>query len=331
MAAGLELTSEKAICAKCGLAFGRRKGNFSVCYGTNYRGIGHLHICKDCVEEMYGEYLAQCKDVKMATRQMCRKLDLYWNERICEQVMLKSATKTTMTQYIAKINTATYAGRSYDTTLIEEGTLWNFSSNVEQEEEKAIMPQEDEDIEVSPESIEFWGPGYSKQQYHMLDQRLNYWKSRLPHTDEDFDIGTETIIKQICALEIDININRAANRSVDKQLASLNTLLGSANLKPNQKSNEESALEKLPLGVMAKVIEGRHPIAEPSERFKDVDGISKYITTWYLGHAGKMLGEDNVYSKLYDRAVQKLRVEHPEFDDEDDDEFLYNVFGGDDD
>lgn len=322
--------TERVICTKCGVAFGRRKGNFYTCYAESYRGIGYLPICKQCIEEMFQAYLAQCRDMKMAVRQMCRKLDLYWSEDLFRLVEAKNTARTVMIQYLGKINNANHAKKSYDTTLMEEGLLWNFELvppvvDYPEPNEKQEEPKATKSPKVPAKVMAFWGQGYTPERYKALEDRLDYWKTRLGiNKDADFDIGTEAIIKEICGLELDIVAARTDGRPVDKLLATFNALLGSANLKPVQRANEENALEKKPLGVIAKIIEGRHPIAEPDPKWRDVDGIREYILTWYVGHAGKMLGEQNVYSKLYDEAIAALRVEHPELDDEeDDDEFLY--------
>ena len=108
------------------MQYGRRKGNFPVSYAALHKGVGYAPICKDCIDAMYNTYLAQCKDAKMAVRQMCRKLDLFWSESVFETVMSKNTTRTVMTQYMAKINSITFAGKSYDDSLSNDGTLWSF-------------------------------------------------------------------------------------------------------------------------------------------------------------------------------------------------------------
>lgn len=67
------------------------------------------------------------------------------------------------------------------------------------------------------------------------------------------------------------------------------------------------------------------PIPEPDPELQDVDGIKKYITVWFFGHLCKMLGLNNSYSRLYTDEIEKLRVDRPE-DEFDDDELLYEAF-----
>lgn len=332
----IEVHSANAICSKCGTAYSRHKGYFPVSYAVLHKGVGHTHVCKDCIDEMYNGYLAQCNNAPDAVRQVCRKLDLYWSDKVYQIVARKSTTRSMMTQYIAKINTVSYAGKSYDDTLSEEGTLWNFGRNETYGEvcDAATSDEPDEaeqeilEIEVSDEAKAFWGPGYTPDMYASLEQRRLYWMSRLP---EDIDIGTEAIIRQICSLELDINRDRAAGRPVDKSVNALNTLLGSASLKPAQKKGDaDSVLDDTPFGVWIQRWENQKPIPEPDPELQDVDGIIRYISIWFLGHLCKMLGIKNTYCKLYEDELKKMRIERPEYDDEDDETMFNDIFGGDD-
>lgn len=342
----LEMSSDRAICSKCGTAYGRRKGYFPVNYGLLYKGVGHLSICKECVDAMYDSYLAQCKDAKLAVRQMCRKLDLFWSDNVFEVVSRKSSTKTMMTQYLAKINTVTYAGKSYDDTLSTEGALWTFGEKDAPEItyaaealERAVHESDTQSESVSiedipPDVIEFWGTGYEDDpnMYVLLEQRRRYWIDNLPDGIE-LDIGTKAVIRQICFLELDINRDRAAGKNVEKSVTALTSLINSSILKPAQKKTEDidAATQNTPLGVWIYRYENERPLPEVDEDLRDVNGILKYVFIW-LGHVCKMLGKKNGFSRLYEEEMHKWRVQKPEYDDEEnDEEFLSDVLSSDED
>ena len=59
------------------------------------------------------------------------------------------------------------------------------------------------------------------------------------------------------------------------------------------------------------------------------DGIVRYISTWFLGHLCKMLHIKNSYSRMYEDAIEKLRVDRPELDEEDDEDLFNDIFGDD--
>lgn len=325
----IEMSSDVAICSKCGKKYSRRKGFFPVSYAILHKGIGHIPVCKECIDTMYNTYLAQCNNAKDAVRQLCRKLDLYWSESVYDLAQRKSTTRSMMTQYIAKINTVSYAGKSYDDTLSEEGTLWNFTPEINEEsvEVADVTPIEAVEIETPEEIIAFWGSGYSDEMYRELEQRRQYWMSKFPEGIE-LDVGTEALIRQICSLELDINRDRIAGKSVDKSVNALNNLLGSANLKPaQQKADGDNAQENTPFGVWIRRWETQRPVPDPDPELEDVDGIVRYISIWFLGHLCKMLGIKNTYCKLYEEEIAKMRVDRPEYEDEDDETMFNDIFG----
>lgn len=331
----IEVSTDKAVCCKCGIAYGRKKGYFPVSYAELYKGTGYMPICKDCVDKMYNRYLSQCNDAKTAVRQMCRKLDIFWDEGVFEYTMKKSSTRSVMTQYIVKVNSVTYAGKSYDDTLSSEGSLWSFGKTAsplirEQAAYENVKASDDNDDDlegIDDSVIAFWGTGYSAEMYRELEQKRKYWTSRFPEGTV-LDVGTEAIIKQICGLELDISRDRAAGRSVDKSVGALNSLLGSANMKPAQKKDDaDGTLESTPFGVWIRLWENSRPIPEPDPEMKDADGIIKYVLTWFYGHLTKMLGIKNARSKLYEDEVERLRVDRPEYDGEDDETLIGDIFG----
>lgn len=326
--AAIEVNASSSTCRKCGTAYGRLKGYFPVSYSYLYKGTGYLPYCKDCVDGMFAAYLQECKDSKVAVRQMCRKLDLYWSEKVYEAVERQNSTRSMMTSYITKINAVKLASKSYDDTLREEGALWL--------EPKAYANMEtvitgvdisDEALNVSDDIVLFWGPGYTPSMYMELENRRKYWMSKYPQ-EAELDIGTEALIRQICSLEIDINKARMEGKPIDKYVNSLNTVLGSANLKPTQKKEDADAeLEKMPLGVGIQKWEYSRPLPPTPKEKRDINQVIKNITTWYLGHACKMVGIRNSYCKMYEDAMAELRVENPDHAEEDDDTLLNSVFG----
>lgn len=324
----IEMESEKAICFRCGTAYGRRKGYFPVSYAALYRGLGYLPFCKNCVDAMYNEYLAQCGDAKQAVRQMCRKLDLLWNESAFDSVERKATTRTMMTNYITRVNNYAYAGKSYDDTLSTEGTLWSFKRQPGQKEQTIVRistePGSDVSIDdISDDIITYWGPGYTPDMYQDLEQRRTYWVNNLPDGIV-LDVGMEARIRQICSLELDINRMRAAGKATDKQAAQLSKLITDMNLDPSSRGEDNAAFDKTPFGVWIDRWENKRPVPEPDEELRDADGIVRYISTWLLGHLCAMFGVKNKNTKLYEDKIAEMRVER-NVTDEDDDEDVFNL------
>lgn len=307
----IEISSDRAVCFKCGRAYGKWQNVFSVSYSASHKGVGHLPVCKECVEKLYNDYLSQYGNSKDAVKQMCRKLDLYWNERLFELAEKRSSARSLMTQYLSKVNSITYAGKCYDDSLSEDNSLCVYSQGMEGD----LTSENDSDYIVSQDVINFWGRGYSSDMYSQLEQRRSYYMSKFP--DKELDVGAEALIRQICNLEVAIAKDSAAGRSIDKSINSLNTLLGSLNLKPAQRKDNDINEEMLntPLGVWIYKFEQKRPLPEEKD---DDNKIKKYMFTW-MGHLCKMLGIKNGYTKLYEDEIDRLKVDKPEYDGDEED------------
>ena len=217
----LEMNTDKVICPTCGTGYSKRKGFFPVSYGELYKGLGYIPYCRSCIDKIYSQYLAQCKDSKMAVRQTCRKLDLYWNESIFDSVVKKSSVRSLMTQYIVRINSVSCAGKSYDDTLLDEGILWSFDTTQVAAEPQDIEPDEADESntadepDIPQEVIAFWGTGYSKEMYEQLEQRRKYYSSKFPDAFSDAggnDIGSDVLMRQLCNLEVSISKGRCCRK-----------------------------------------------------------------------------------------------------------------------
>lgn len=319
-----------SLCCRCGKSYSRKKGNYLTSYAQLYKGTSYLPYCTSCTDEIFLSYLERGAEPRDAVRQMCRKLDLYWSQKVFDSVDAMTVPSRAFNQYLRKISTMTYAGKSYDDTLREEGALWEWSDNPKLNKnahkisQTDIQAVEDED-EISKEDIAFWGSGYnSKSVYDELNQKYEQWTSNLG----ELDPAEQSIYKQICVLEYTINKDSAAGKSIDKHVNALNQLLGSANLKPAQKKAEEAeaGFDSTPFGVWIARWEKDLPIPEPDPEFQDVDNVVRYIEIWFKGHLSKMVGLKNSYSKMYEDEINKLRVERPEFEGDDDEAFFVDIF-----
>lgn len=319
-------TNQKFYCFRCGSAFGRQKGFFPVSHSPMYRGTGYLPICNDCVEEVYEGYLAKFRDERAAMKRLCMKLDLYYNDTIYSAVERSVGVNSKVRNYIGKTNLIRYIDKTYDDTIIEDERAAASQKTVTaQIADNANLT---ETIEVPENVIQFWGPGFSPERYLQLEERYQYWVSELPKGIV-LDIGTKALLRQIVNAELEVNRLREAGESIDKAQKTLQDLLGSALLKPaQQKEQPDAELENMPLGVGIQKWELKRPLPETPPELKDQSGMIKNITTWFLGHASKMVGLKNSYCKLYEDAIAKLRVERPDLDEEDDDTLLFDIFGG---
>ena len=245
------------------------------------------------------------------------KLDLYWSPTICAATNRGSVAKSFVRSYIGKTNVNSCLGKTYDNTIEEEQQALKDPSSAFEESEAERKANR-----ITKTIVSFWGDGFTPDYYKELEARYKSWTSSLG----ELDPAERAIYRQICMLEVRISRDSAAGKPIDKHVNSLNALLGSAKLKPAQKSDGDIALDNMPFGVGIKKWENTRPVPEPDPEFQDVDGIVRYVSTWFLGHLCKMVGIKNAYSKLYEEAIENLRVTNPEFEDEDDEALFDDVF-----
>lgn len=325
-AAPLKEQPDKYFCTRCSRSFTKQKGNFPGSQSPMFReNNGYLTICRHCVDEMYQHYKDVLGDEEAAIRRICLKFDIYWNKKIYAMLKRTSTTNSRVLSYISKANLYQFVGKTYDDTLDEEDNSISVQptlSDTGSEENSA------EDFSViTPEVKEFWGADFPPNFYMELERRFKYWCG---DTDRSkMDVSDCAFIRQVCMLEVTIARDSALGKPIDKNINTLNTILGSANLKPIQKAKDESAganPEAVPFGMWIKRIEHTRPISEPDPELQDVDRVVKYINVWFFGHLCKMLKIDNKYSRLYEAEMAKLRVERPEYEDEDDEEIIEDIY-----
>ena len=316
---------DRYFCTRCPREYTKQKGNFPASQSPIYKeNGGYLPVCRHCVDEMYQHYKDVLEDEKAAIRRICLKFDIYWSEDIYKMLVKTSTTNSRVLSYISKSNLYQFVGKTFDDTLDEEAAEESVITYLPPNHENC--DQDDEQI-IPTEIVEFWGVGFSPSFYIELERRFKYWSGDADRNT--MDVSDCAIIRQICMLEVTIARDTAAGKSTDKSVNALNSLLGSANLKPVQKKKEESLdaiTESTPFGVWIRKIENTRPISDPDPELEDVDGIRKYVSVWFLGHLCKMLKIENSYSRAYEEEMSKLRVERPEYEGEDEEAIFEDIF-----
>lgn len=327
------LTDERTefFCSRCGKRYKRQKSNFPASQSTLFKGNGgYLTICNNCIDELFEHYKAALGNEADAIRRICLKFDIYWNPEIYSMLNKASTSQSRIRAYNSKTNLYKYIGKTYDDTLDEEyenELITQEEAEARKEAERAeyeasiirsVEPVFDdkEELVVDEGIIKYWGTGLPPERYIELEDRRAYWMTQYPEGTV-LNPGEEGLLRQICILEITINQDSAAGKSIEKSVNALNTLYGSMNLKPSQKKDTEE--NYIPFGVEIQRFEDGDPIPEPDEDFKDVDGLRHNILTWFLGSLCKTAGIKNKYSDMFDEEIAQYTVERPQYDDSDDD------------
>lgn len=168
-----------------------------------------------------------------------------------------------------------------------------------------------------------FGSGFTEADYVFLQDQYDDWRAR---TQVDSK-AQETYVMQICLQLLDIDKDRKNGKDVTNKLKALDALMNSANLQPKQNVNN-AATDSLSFGQMIEKWENEEPIPEPSEEFKDVDGIGKYIRVWFTGWLCKALGIKNSFAAECEEYVKQYEVTKPEYQEEGSSDEIYSQLFG---
>lgn len=330
------------LCTRCGREHTRQKGLFPYSYSPLFReNNGFVPICTVCLDELLERYKGRFPSEADAVRRLCMICDLYWNRALYETIKKNEqdgqAGLSVIRTYISKLNLSRYNGKTFDDTLDEEHlAAMNIPVPEKPEKPKAEeTPAKKEKKSVtlpggapkpSTETILFWGSGLAPEIYQELNLRYQRWTRNLP---KPLDDGTEGLYKQLCLAEVNVVQNMAAGKNIESSQKVINDIMARLNITPEQQVEEDDTLgiETTPMGVWIRRWEDKRPLPDEDEDMKDSAGIIRYINTWFLGHIGRMLGIKNIYTKMYDDEIARYRIERPEIADEEDDDFIVDLFG----
>lgn len=302
MVRGKTVEKIKITCSSCGKE--KVPNDFYTSHSPFHKHTGKLHVCKECVWGFIGE---DTEKLKIALRMIDKPflvgiLKSSQNEGI-------ETNKHFIKLYMKNIVMLQYKDLSWDDSDFEGHRN---SKSINKHLSKIDIEEDTVDLDVNDikHLKGFWGKGYELDDLIWLQTEYEDWTNRYECDSK----GMETLIQEICKQQLDINIRRSNGEKVDQQLKTLQDLLGSSNLKPVQETGANAA-EQESFGTLIKKFEREKPIPEPDPKWKDVDGISKYIKTFFFGHMAKALGIENKFQDDYDEEISKYTVE--QVDDED--------------
>lgn len=285
-------------------------------------GIEH-YGCKECIINQCTDYDSKTKirtDNRQKTIDAFRKLDWYFDEPVYNKQLqtLSEATgekvrSTAVQQFIVMLQSLpNWKGLKFADSVFDEC-----------DDETSI--QLSSKRKPRKEIVKLFGSGFTVEDYLYLQDQYDDWCSR---TQVDSK-SQQTYIVRICFKLLDIYKAQKAGKDTEKLDKSLNDLLAAANLQPRQNVGN-AATDSLTFGQLIERWEKEEPIPEPSEEFKDVDNIGKFLRVWFKGALSRALNLDNGYSKEYDDYIKEYTVSPPEYmgDDGETDKSVYSkIFG----
>lgn len=168
-----------------------------------------------------------------------------------------------------------------------------------------------------------FGDGYSNSDLMFLENEYQDWIKRYACENK----AQEILFKRICFKELEIDKAQKSGKDTKELDKTLQDLMGSMALKPNQ-NNSNALTEAKTFGQLIQKWENEEPIPEPDEEFRQVNKIGLYLDVFFKGHMSRMMGLKNAFSNTYDKFIKKYTVDKPQYDEDTDSETLFNqIFG----
>lgn len=297
------LNFENIMCYKCGKI--KYKTEF---YPREDLALGVYPQCKKCLQ-MEGENRKTEKDPANespeAMQRVLYKLNLPYYDSLYKTFFNRK-----------KEHVANKAGNYYNSITIRyiniiktspeySNKTWSDSQfgSSQNEIEKEFKASTDEEKIILESAKKRFGIGYGDRDLIWLENEYQDWVTRNPCDNK----AQEVLFVTLCAQTLEANKARKEGRQtkdIDKAVQDTMSALG---IKPSQ--NDTSALtDTLTFSQLIDKWEENDPIPEPSEEFKDVDNIGKYIRVWFAGWLGKIIGIKNAYTRECEEEVEKYIV-----------------------
>ena len=251
-------------CSCCGRLFKDQPRNFYRCGSAIYRANNqYLTVCNQCVDALYDDYLRKYSDSVRAARRVCSMLDVYFNQDVFSSASV-SKSKTAMSGYMTALHGNQMFVRTFDDTLYE--------MTVEGHVGTVDIADSIQD-EVPSDVRQFWGDGLTKKQYDELQSCYDRWTNGKTLSGPD-EIG---LYRQIAIADWNVMNSTRKGQKIEQQQQVLNGLLS----KTSVSEKRSAADDNRSVGEKIRDWEKERPVPEPAEEFRDVDGIVKYVSTWF--------------------------------------------------
>lgn len=296
MATKKEVLTKK--CTKCGIDKKIGSNNYYKSYSVIFASTeeNRMCICKDCVLELAEQFKNRFNSELRGLYELCKLLDVYYEK--------------------ATYNTACVQSEKTDKKGNPYQIYFQKILSLPQNKNKTFIDSElfdkKEDIEninndIGHDLVDMWGDGLSQSDYNYLDREFE--KMLVGYECDSY--AQEALFQEVCFQRLDIKKKRQNGSSVDKELRTLQDLLGSANIKPAQES-ASLASDQLTFGTLIKKFENEKPIPEPLPSWMTSNWIEKYVKVFFFGNMCRMMGKPNPYVEEYKEEMDKYTVKPPD-------------------
>jgi hypothetical protein len=308
--------TEVFACTSCGAQYKTQRNNFIKSNSTLYvNNNGYITVCKNCLDSLYKRLVGAFNgDTERALKHCCMLFDIYYNEMISAATKDVVPPQTRIRLYPSKLNMIQY--KANDKTYLDY-VLENLERPTVDVETKEGFEEEKNKYIASEETIRFFGVGYTNEQYEYLQNEYSDWLERYECETK----AKEELFKAISIAQLkihEIQKEQGSPKDLETAVKTFQSLLDSQNITPKKVSGD-IGLEQETFGTLIRKLETEQPVSEPQEQWRDVDGINKYIDTWFFGQLCELVDMHNPRETEYFEEKNKYKISPPQQD---------NDFGG---
>jgi len=283
---------------------------------------GLFPICKRCLMEMacdYDKKTNQFYDNREKTMDVLKMMNLPYIDSLYQSAITSTTEdiqdkhrNTAWSQFIVMIKSLPqYRGKTWKNSEMPADYLDKDEAEI------------NENSRTLKQAKKRFGDGYNNSDLIFLENEYQDWIKRYACENK----AQELLFKRICFKELEIDKAQKSGRDTKELDKTLQDLMTSMSLKPNQ-NNSNALTEAKTFGQLIQKWENEKPIPEPDEEFRSVNKIGLYLDVFFKGHMSRMMGLKNAFSHTYERFIKKYTVDKPQYDEDTDSETLFDqIFG----
>ena len=307
------INNDVLLCPKCG----KWQATTTSFYMDKRYVTDRFPICKRCIMAMV-EQRERDDDVPNETKESVQKV-LQMMDKVYDADFYDDCVKGALDGVQEKTRNSPFA--TYITSILSlpnwKGMTWKDSKFGD----SADTPDEVRLIQKTIKSAKKrFGANYTNEELMFLENEYQDWISR----NECQTKGQEEVFENLSIAKLlkrKLLAKGASTKDIDAQIQQW---LDSGNLKPKQ-NNLDVLSDAQTLGTLLQKFEEEQPLPTLDPELEDVDGLGKYINTFYMGHICKMFGLKNEYAQQYEEEMAKYTVTPPEYSEDSEDEDGINM------
>lgn len=270
-----------------------------------------MSVCKDCVSDIFMDAYKIESSLESAILKVCRMLNIAY---------VPTAVEAVRTLIDKKIKAGEEFSNAFGFYKSRVGVYVNLnpSQNKFFVEPPAELISGIEEIEVSEEYYdvrEFWGDGFTADEYDFLEQQLaNFKKTHKSDTYSEL-----VLLREVCFILLEIENTRKAKKSTGSLLKSLQEVMKSLAISPNMANASSASKSSESFGVWIKDIEELEPAEwhENHKLFKDMDNFGLYLENYFVRPLKNfMLGSRDFTLLEEENGEIEIEVNDIDYDDE---------------